>query len=217
MYSETECQLGAAATTAISNALQRVAQQCTAARDEEDGAKDWNRPKDIGTFGNSKIWCHSMSRKQKAHISLRKKLASALRCLKVEVDGKLVDAIEYEKAKTMTDAEVIALFHFDHGIHEAIDGETAHWNLTPRMVAEHRKKTAEIDIPQIAKTKRIRKSHAEFQRKILAKAGQSVENEFGKIPNYGTNVLKSRPFPKRPDGQKHNWGTRKFAQRGSKA
>jgi hypothetical protein len=114
-----------------------------------------------------------MARKPKAHISMREKLASALAHMMVEVDGKLERAIPYDDAKRMTSQEVCSLFQFDHGIHEAIDGPTEHWNLTPRLIAEHRRKTAKVDRPRIAKTGRNEEAHEAFRLKMLAKAGQS--------------------------------------------
>src|SRR5688572_5207602 len=48
------------------------------------------------------------------HISLTKKLASALLTIRVEENGKLVPFIDHETAKTLTAAQIISLFHFDH-------------------------------------------------------------------------------------------------------
>lgn len=143
-----------------------------------------------------------MKRKSKAHVSLRKKLAAALRHMKIEVDGKLVDAIPYDDAKKMTDKHVISLFHFDHGIHETIDGPTEHWNLTPRFIADHRRKTAKIDHPQIDKTKRVMAKQAEFRARVLAKTDPEAE-----LPTAKPKAkIKSRGFQKRPEGHKHQWG-----------
>jgi hypothetical protein len=104
--------------------------------------------------------------------SLKTKLAAALRDRLVEKDGKLVP---YEALKRMTDDDVISKFEFDHDVHFAIGGACQHWNLTPRLKAEHRQKTAKQDIPQIAKTKRLEKATEEFRRKLLAKSGQVEE------------------------------------------
>jgi hypothetical protein len=95
--------------------------------------------------------------------------------LRVERDGQLVPALSHEQAKKMTEAEIEALFEYDHNIHHAIGGACQHWNLTPRLKAEHRQKTAKQDIPQIAKTKRLEKATEEFRRKLLAKSGQIPE------------------------------------------
>lgn len=149
----------------------------------------------------------------KDHISLRKKLAAALRELKIEVDGKLVDAVPYGEAKKMTEDQVISLFHFDHGIHEGIDGPTEHWNLTPRFVAEHRRKTAEIDLPQIAKTKRVAKKHEEFRRKLLAKSSDEPDVEI--VATRQKIRLRGRGFAKLPPGTKKDWKTGKLKKVGS--
>ena len=152
-----------------------------------------------------------MARKPKAHISLREKLAAALSHMMVEVDGKLERAIPYDDAKRMTADEVLSVFQFDHGIHEAIDGPTEHWNLTPRFILPHRTKTHEVDRPQIRKTDRIEEDAAEFRRKMLAKSGQETE------PTVSTTKpktkIKSRGFQKPPEGHKHKWGSRKMGKR----
>ena len=123
---------------------------------------------------------------------LSEKLAAVLRDLMVEVDGKLVRAIPYEDAKGMTCDEIIEKFDFDHGIHHAIDGPHEHWNYTARMRASHRVKSAKIDIPQIAKTKRITAKEEAFRARLLAKAtGEPV------APQRPKAKIKSRGFPPR--------------------
>jgi hypothetical protein len=107
--------------------------------------------------------------------SLKTKLAAALRDRLVEKDGQLVP---YDQLKRMTDDDVISKFEFDHNVHFSIGGSCQHWNLTPRLKAEHRQKTAKQDIPQIAKTKRLEKATEEFRRKLLAKSGaETVETK----------------------------------------
>jgi hypothetical protein len=110
-------------------------------------------------------------------IPLKTKLAAALCNMLHEEDGQLVPVIPRDKAKTMTEDEVLAVFHFDHDIHHAVGGQDAHWNLTPRAVEKHRQKTAKRDIPQIAKTKRLEQAQEDFRRKVLAKTGQITEKE----------------------------------------
>lgn len=88
-------------------------------------------------------------------------------------DGRPV--VERERAKGMTAAEIIDAFEgqvqFDHGVHVAIDGSNHPTNLTPMLTAAHREKTNKVDIPQIAKTKRIKKQQEEFRQRLLAKTG----------------------------------------------
>ena len=106
---------------------------------------------------------------------LKERLAAVLRDHMVEIDGKLERAIPYEHARQMTADQIIGLFHFDHGIQHAIGGPHVHWNLTPRLIAEHRRKTATADRPQIAKTQRIAAAHEVFQRRILAKREEDTD------------------------------------------
>lgn len=123
-------------------------------------------------------------------IPLKVKLASALlQTLRDDGTGKLVPVISYEESKGMTAAEIISRFHFDHGVFSAHGGPEEPWNITPRPIAEHRAKTAKVDIPRIAKVKRLSKKESEFRSRLLAKDG-------GEQP----------PEPKR----KKAWPKRKF-------
>lgn len=113
-----------------------------------------------------------MARKSKARIPSKVKLAAALlTILRPDSTGQLVPVISYEESKRLGPDEIIARFDFDHGVHEAIDGPTAPWNLTPRPRREHRAKTSAVDIPQIAKTKRLAKAHVDHEGVMLAKVG----------------------------------------------
>lgn len=91
--------------------------------------------------------------------------------------GNGLSVIDRESAKGKEASDIIrefeSMINFDHGIHVAIDGTNHPTNLTPMLIADHREKTNKIDIPQIAKTKRIQKEHEEFRRKILAKSGRA--------------------------------------------
>ena len=97
-----------------------------------------------------------MKRKQP---SLTVKLAAALCTLRRVENGKLVPIITHAEAKKLTAKQVVSKFHFDHGLAHALGGRAEHWNLTPRLIAEHMTKTATVDIPQISKAKRIAKKH----------------------------------------------------------
>lgn len=103
--------------------------------------------------------------------SLRTKLAAVLRDRLVERDGQLVPDLSHEEAKAMTDDAVIARWEWDHVIHHAIGGSIHHSNLVARLREDHRAKTAKVDVPMIAKAKRVEASTAEFRRKMLAKSG----------------------------------------------
>lgn len=145
-------------------------------------------------------------------MSKRKKPTLSERYAAVILDlkfGNGESVVNREKAKHLTAGEIIEEFEsvlqFDHGIHVAIDGTNHPTNLTPRLTADHREKTNKIDIPQIAKTKRITKAQAEFQRKILAKAGlaDDVEKTETKPASRWPQgrKLQSRGFPKKPSNR----------------
>ena len=94
---------------------------------------------------------------KRKYISLKTKLAAALcQMWKLNDDGEWVRMIPYTKAKHLTEDQIIKLFEWDHyPIPKAHGGLDTHWNLEPVEKAVHREKTSTIDIPQIAKTKRL--------------------------------------------------------------
>jgi hypothetical protein len=99
---------------------------------------------------------------KRKHISTTVKLAATLLQL---------GHIPYEESKSLSADEVVSRFDFDHWPIRVIDGgPNEAWNIQPRLRAAHREKTAKIDVPQIAKQKRIRRATAEAQRRLLAKA-----------------------------------------------
>lgn len=106
------------------------------------------------------------------HISLKKKLAAALlqitRRTRTPTGWDITPIIPFSEAQRMTADKIIALFHFDHyPIPHAQGGPDEPWNLVPMPRADHAEKTAKIDIPQIAKTKRIRRKHEESRQRML--------------------------------------------------
>lgn len=123
-------------------------------------------------------------------IPLKVKLASALlQSLRDDGSGWLVPVIPREEAKTLSADAVLARFEFDHIHPVALGGDDHPSNLTPLPKDEHRIKTAKIDIPRIAKVKRLSKKETDFRSRLLAKDG-------GEVP----------PDPKR----KKAWPKRKF-------
>lgn len=110
-------------------------------------------------------------------INLTTKLAAALcQMMRPTQNGGLERIIPHEEAKKMTADEIVSLFEFDHDpIPKACGGPDDPWNLTPRIKQEHREKTAKVDIPQIAKSKRLEKDTEAFRRRLLAKSGQGEE------------------------------------------
>lgn len=144
-------------------------------------------------------------RRKRERIPLIEKLAAALRCMMVEEDGKLVPAIPYEIAKQMTAEQVLSLFAWDHGILHADGGPDLHWNLTPRFIAEHRLKSAKVDVPAFYKGERLSEAHKEFQRRVLALKlgeGEAPPKKPSRLPKgrklQSNPEIKSRPFDKRP-------------------
>lgn len=105
-------------------------------------------------------------------LPLKVKLASALlQTLRDDGTGKLVRVIPHDEAKRMSAEAVISRFHFDHDpIPHSQGGPDEAWNITPRLADEHRAKTAKVDIPRIAKDKRLTRDQAEFRARLLAKA-----------------------------------------------
>jgi hypothetical protein len=67
--------------------------------------------------------------------------------------------IPHGHQKLMTADQVISLFEADHWpIRKADGGNDVFWNCWHRFISEHRHKTSTIDVPQIAKRKRIRRA-----------------------------------------------------------
>ena len=127
---------------------------------------------------------------KRSHISLRVKLAAALlQTMQDDGTGKLVRVISHEDAKRMTADEIIARFHLDHHpIPHAAGGPDEPWNLTPLPVDIHREKTARVDVPAIAKAKRLTRKQEEFRARLTAKASGDDAPEPAK---------NKRPWPKR--------------------
>ena len=108
-----------------------------------------------------------------SRISLKTRLAATLcHMLRPDETGALVPVIDHESAKNMTEDQVLSIFQFDHWpIPKHRQGPDAHWNLTPRPIIEHRRKSATFDTPAAAKDDRIQEKQAEFRHKMLAKTG----------------------------------------------
>ena len=101
----------------------------------------------------------------RAHISFKTKLVAALCQMRHEVDGKWELILTYEEAKALSEDQILSLFHWEHGVvPHAEGGEDTHFNLEPMLIAPHRKKTSEVDVPGIAKRKRVAKAHADHTR-----------------------------------------------------
>ncbi len=126
---------------------------------------------------------------KRGHISLKTKLVAALCQMMHEVDGKLELILTHDEAKALSEDQILSLFNFDHDpIPHAEGGEDAHYNLTPKLIPGHRKKTATVDVPGIAKRKRVAKAEAEFRARMLKPRAERPPKQ----SRWG-----SRPFPSR--------------------
>lgn len=136
---------------------------------------------------------------QRKAIPLKTKLASALLQMRTpNENGELVPIIPYEDAKRMTSDQIIGLFQFDHGVLHAIEAVNEPWNLTPRVIPEHREKT-KSDVSKIAKSKRISRKHQEH----LARLRQPVETvEDGDTGPSTPDNAPPRPRSNWPKGRK---------------
>ena len=103
--------------------------------------------------------------------------------------------IPWEHARQLTAEQVISLVVWDHGIYKAWEkapGEfDKHWNLTPRLIANNREKTAK-DVAIIRKADRISKANEQFRARVLAK----TTGETPVAPARPKKKLPSRPFQK---------------------
>lgn len=111
--------------------------------------------------------------------TLKAKLAATLRELL---------KIPYDEARLLTTDQIISRVEFHHIHYHAQDGVDDHWNLDPLPKAEHKERTAKIDIPQIWKTKRISKAEAEFRTRLLTPRDERPAKK---------SKWASRPFPKK--------------------
>jgi hypothetical protein len=129
-----------------------------------------------------------MSRVRKK-ISFKTKLVAALCQMRHEVDGKWELILNHEEAKALSEDEILSIFHWDHTpIPHAEGGEDVHYNLAPVLIPGHRKKTATIDVPGIAKRKRVATGYIEHTRTMNTPRDQREPKK---------SRWQSRPFPKR--------------------
>lgn len=117
-------------------------------------------------WATSKEQCANIDRSR--HIPMVNKLACALLAL---------GHIDRDLAKNMTPEQIVSHYEFDHAVFFSIGGSHHPTNLTARPKAEHRLKTAKVDVPAIAKMRRLEPAHIEFQQRMLAKVGQAEPDE----------------------------------------
>lgn len=101
--------------------------------------------------------------------TLRDKLAAAL---------AIIAGVPFEHRKVMTADQVISLFQFDHDPHPhtaPFNGPSLHWNCTPRLILDHRHKTATKDVPMIYRVRRGVVARLQHEKTMAAKVGIEVE------------------------------------------
>lgn len=125
---------------------------------------------------------------KRAHIRGDELLAAALRDLW---------RIPHDHAKQMTAKQIISLGHRDHyPIPKANGGPDDHWNIRWRLIKEHREKTAKVDIPAIAKGKRIRRREAEHQERMAERSPLQVAISDGMKRHWRKRRMQSAGFRK---------------------
>lgn len=106
--------------------------------------------------------------------------------------------IPHHEAKLLTPDQIIALFEFDHyPIPHAEGGPDEPWNLDPVFKPVHREKTAKVDIPTIAKGKRLRRKEGEHTAAMAAKEPGKPRQRKGTIKGRPFNSKGKRPFSNR--------------------
>jgi hypothetical protein len=143
----------------------------------------------------------------KARIPTKVKWAAALLAIRHEVDGRLVPCISYAEAKTLTADQIIARFDHHHVILEHFGGVTEPWNIQPMLRPEHRKRTAKLDVPAIAKGKRITKKEAAHKARMAEKLllvdvrGDMADRPKPKWPSRPMPGSKASSLRRRMDGR----------------
>lgn len=136
--------------------------------------------------------------KRKA-IPLKTKLAAALACLLPQSQRDEL------RANRVSPEMVISLFRHDHITPHADGGSDEWWNIDPLQTAVHEEKTAKIDVPRIAKGKRLR---AKLARHNAIMANISESQEARQASNMPPDMQKRpiRGFPNRPKrGSSQRW------------
>lgn len=132
---------------------------------------------------------------KRPHISLRLKLAAALSELEfVRHKAFGSPCLTFAEMKAMSMDDYLHRFDFDHVIYHSLRPILPHFTeLTPRLRADHQRKTAKVDLPAIAKSKRLTSKQEAFRSRLLAKTGLIEETKPAKRPK---RRWPSRPFPR---------------------
>ncbi len=92
-------------------------------------------------------------------------------------------------------------FDWDHVVPHAHYGDIHFTNLTPMLRPDHRRKTAKVDVPRIAKSKRIARKQAAHQSRMAEKL----------LPVEVRGEMADGPEPRKP--YKRAWPKRPFPRR----
>ena len=115
--------------------------------------------------------------------------AVLLTIVRPDDDGILRRVISLADAQKMTADQIISLFQFDHWpIRFSDGGPSEPWNLEPRPIIEHRRKTAKRDAPEMKKYRRISARLAQY-------APVDVTGDLADTPAHKSH---KRAWPKRP-------------------
>lgn len=119
--------------------------------------------------------------------------------------------IPYEHRELMSAEQVLSLLNFDHDpIPHAHGGSDEHFNLTGLSIMAHRQKTATIDVPQIAKTRRIATDDARHQAIMAAKTALAGTDTNAVIEALAPIAKKQWPKRKLEGRPFNSKGKRKF-------
>jgi hypothetical protein len=118
-------------------------------------------------------------------------LASAL----AELQWRRGDGFAWGDLKQMTAEQLCSLYQWDHSVYAAWGGGEHFTNLTPRLTHAHKIKTRKVDIPTIAKAKRIAGRQAERLIPVDV-TGARDDGHNAPRPTLKRKWPK-RPFPKR--------------------
>lgn len=122
-----------------------------------------------------------------------------LAALHIENEALKGDPIaDWAVIRQMTPADLCGLFDWHHVSYFAWVEEAHLQNhpsiITPLYIPVHRERTAKIDVPTIARSKRIRKKQAVHAEKMAAKVGKAFSTH--KVPETWSELPRSRPKKK---------------------
>lgn len=135
---------------------------------------------------------------KRPHINKDTKIASLL----LEVWFLRRQGIPHAEAKLLTAGQICSLAEWHHNTPHANGGDCHPLNLTAMPILAHRKRTREIDVPTIAKGKRIAKKHAQHLTRMTGKLmSVDVRGEKADRPKAVMPGSKASPWRKRMSGK----------------